>query len=293
MAITHSFVSAKDDGADTSLLRPSDWNNDHTIGAGTILPAVTLGGAVTTNGQSFSTGASTFSLNSTKTGTTRQDNVILRLASNASGADATIQFTDATTYNAYISMKDGNLYLAPGGVLALTAAATTGILTTAAGLVLGGAVTCASQAINNAGQISSGTNNVSNGYIKLFNAVNNGESNIYGDATYALHIDSNSNARPIGIDGSDLFINPAATAGYIVTYGANTTHTGLVLGGNMTVTGYAFVGALDSDTGFKKSGTQVVGAQGAAVADATDAASVILRLNDLLGRLRTHGLIAT
>jgi hypothetical protein len=38
---------------------------------------------------------------------------------------------------------------------------------------------------------------------------------------------------------------------------------------------------------------QVVGARGAAVADATDAASVILRLNELLARLRTHGLIAT
>jgi hypothetical protein len=43
----------------------------------------------------------------------------------------------------------------------------------------------------------------------------------------------------------------------------------------------------------KVNATQVVGAQGAAVADATDAASVILRLNDLLARLRTHGLIAT
>ena len=38
---------------------------------------------------------------------------------------------------------------------------------------------------------------------------------------------------------------------------------------------------------------KVVGAQGAAVANATDAASVIARLNDLLARLRTHGLIDT
>lgn len=29
MAITHSFVSAIADGADTSLVRPSDWNQDH------------------------------------------------------------------------------------------------------------------------------------------------------------------------------------------------------------------------------------------------------------------------
>jgi hypothetical protein len=40
-------------------------------------------------------------------------------------------------------------------------------------------------------------------------------------------------------------------------------------------------------------GTQVVGEQGAAVADATDAATVITQLNALLAQLRTHGLIAT
>ena len=45
-------------------------------------------------------------------------------------------------------------------------------------------------------------------------------------------------------------------------------------------------------TAIKVSAIQVVGAQGLAVADATDAASVILRLNDLLARVRAHGLIA-
>lgn len=39
--------------------------------------------------------------------------------------------------------------------------------------------------------------------------------------------------------------------------------------------------------------TKVLGAQGAAVADATDAASVITQLNALLARCRAHGLIAT
>jgi len=43
MSITHTFVSEKDDGADETLVRPSDWNADHTggsAGAGhiTILP---------------------------------------------------------------------------------------------------------------------------------------------------------------------------------------------------------------------------------------------------------------
>lgn len=46
-------------------------------------------------------------------------------------------------------------------------------------------------------------------------------------------------------------------------------------------------------TSFKVSGTKVVGAQGAAVANATDAATVITQLNTLLSRLRAHGLIAS
>ncbi len=51
---------------------------------------------------------------------------------------------------------------------------------------------------------------------------------------------------------------------------------------------------LDTEAGgYKVTGTKVVGAQGAAVADATDPASTMARLNDLLARLRTHGLIAT
>lgn len=68
--------------------------------------------------------------------------------------------------------------------------------------------------------------------------------------------------------------------------------------GNVTVQNLAVVNDV-STTGdiqavaFAVEGYQVVGARGAAVANATDAASVIARLNDLLARLRTHGLIAT
>ena len=45
-------------------------------------------------------------------------------------------------------------------------------------------------------------------------------------------------------------------------------------------------------TALKVGANQVVGARGAAVIDATDAASAITQLNALLARLRTHGLIA-
>jgi hypothetical protein len=52
-------------------------------------------------------------------------------------------------------------------------------------------------------------------------------------------------------------------------------------------------GLIDTADKFTVDGTQVVGNRGAAVADATDAASVILRLNELLARCRAHGLIST
>lgn len=52
-------------------------------------------------------------------------------------------------------------------------------------------------------------------------------------------------------------------------------------------------GYLGAVTGVKVAGTKVVGAQGAVVADPTDAASVILRCIDILNRMRAHGLIAT
>lgn len=62
---------------------------------------------------------------------------------------------------------------------------------------------------------------------------------------------------------------------------------------------YATVFACDSAgnvevaASYGVNGTKVIGTQGAAVADATDAASVITQLNALLARVRAHGLIAT
>ena len=47
------------------------------------------------------------------------------------------------------------------------------------------------------------------------------------------------------------------------------------------------------DDGYKVMGTQVVAAQGAAVANATGAGDVVAQLNALLARVRAHGLIAT
>ena len=52
-------------------------------------------------------------------------------------------------------------------------------------------------------------------------------------------------------------------------------------------------GVLNVGGSYHVDSVKVVGNQGAAVADATDAASAITQLNALLARLRTHGLIAT
>ena len=57
-----------------------------------------------------------------------------------------------------------------------------------------------------------------------------------------------------------------------------------------TATFASYVNTLDE---YRVSGTRVVTTQGAAVANATDAASTMARLNDLLARCRAHGLIAT
>jgi hypothetical protein len=52
-------------------------------------------------------------------------------------------------------------------------------------------------------------------------------------------------------------------------------------------------GSPNNPDGYYVNGTKVVGAQGAAIADATDAGSAITQLNLLLARARTHGLIVT
>lgn len=75
------------------------------------------------------------------------------------------------------------------------------------------------------------------------------------------------------------------SAAFAVFYPANNNATDL--GGSSNHWKDAYVQTV------KVANTKVLGAQGAAVADATDAASTMARLNDLLARLRTHGLIAT
>jgi hypothetical protein len=119
-------------------------------------------------------------------------------------------------------------------------------------------------------------------------------------------------ATSVGIDvAGALVLTVGATAssfasGTVLTVAnttdATTTSDGSVrLSGGLSVAKSVVIGGTAGNSinvanatgSLKINGTKVVGAQGAAVADATDATSVIARLNDLLSRLRTHGLIAT
>lgn len=74
-------------------------------------------------------------------------------------------------------------------------------------------------------------------------------------------------------------------------FGDNTGNVNAV--GNFNITGSLTISSnFGVASGFKVAGTQVVGPQQAAVANATGAGDVVAQLNSLLAKLRTHGLIA-
>lgn len=77
---------------------------------------------------------------------------------------------------------------------------------------------------------------------------------------------------------------------YPINIDCSTLSLQVTSGGAVNVGGHV---SLASGKVYKVDGTQVVGAQGAAVADATGVGDVVAQLNTLLARLRTHGLIAS
>jgi hypothetical protein len=93
-------------------------NNINNVIIGASSP---LAGAFTTlsaSGETLIGGAQTLSAglgvkNASATSTTTGDNKIIRLAANASGADVTLSFTDAISYNSNISAKANHLLLQP------------------------------------------------------------------------------------------------------------------------------------------------------------------------------------
>jgi hypothetical protein len=88
------------------------------VGIGTSSPSYPLSVQTSTTANNRVTGNF---YNTGATGTNAFDNWLLRIASNGSGADCSINFTDSVTWNAYIGMKSGALNFAPNsGTTAMT-----------------------------------------------------------------------------------------------------------------------------------------------------------------------------
>lgn len=75
--------------------------------------------------------------------------------------------------------------------------------------------------------------------------------------------------------------------------GASPSFTNLTVTDSITVTDTVSAELFSAGSSYSIGATQVVGGQGAAVADATGAGDVVAQLNALLARIRAHGLIAT
>jgi hypothetical protein len=96
-----------------------------------------------------------------------------------------------------------------------------------------------------------------------------------------------------GAEHGSCYFSVVHAGGYKEVLIANGTNVYPATTANIELGSSSFQWLKTHSVEYNVGGVKVVGAQGAAVADATDAASVIARLNDLLARLRTHGLIAT
>ncbi len=93
--------------------------------------------------------------------------------------------------------------------------------------------------------------------------------------------------------GAGLLVRVAGnTALAFAANGAATFSAGVTIDGGVNAGGDVSANqALISGTGLYVAGEKVVGAQGAAIADATDNASAIACVNQILARMRAHGLI--
>jgi hypothetical protein len=111
-----------------------------------------------------------------------------------------------------------------------------------------------------------------------------------GDSNWQIAYKVSPNAAGFVAANVEVLFAGGANYGKALVGSDNTLYWSVDANGDQYVAGNTNVA---SGKVYKVAGTQVVGARGSAVADATDAASVIARLNDLLARCRAHGLIAT
>jgi hypothetical protein len=93
-----------------------------------------------------------------------------------------------------------------------------------------------------------GVNGSINGGFKLWSATVNSEGNVYADATYGFRIDTNSNARPIRFDGSQVEITSLLLA-QNATDATSTTAAALVVSGGVGIAKQLRVGQSGTFTG--------------------------------------------
>jgi hypothetical protein len=102
------------------------------------------------------------------------------------------------------------------------------------------------------------------------------------------------NAFGFQVDNPSAFLVANNSSGLIGGFQESGGHAHLFSTGFASITLAPATGAVNISGGsLYVGGTKVVGSQGAAVADATNATDVITQLNALLARARAHGLIAT
>lgn len=100
-------------------------------------------------------------------------------------------------------------------------------------------------------------------------------------------------AQVFDANGSIQFGSALTPGQAIVLFAGGSSGVLSFVGGNLKMSVLSSSVNLASGVVYAINGQQVVGPRGAAVADATDAASAITQLNALLARCRDHGLIAT
>lgn len=83
MGITHSFTSTKNDGGDTSLIKPSDWNADHII-SGAVTTLIHTH-SITTEHTGTSCGGSWTDLSSNTNFTKSRSGSMLRISGRFAG----------------------------------------------------------------------------------------------------------------------------------------------------------------------------------------------------------------
>ena len=185
----------------------------------------------------------------------------LQIASTLATGTAPISVASTTVCpNLNSSLLNGKTFADPGAI---------GGTTPGAGTFTDGVFAGSVPGTPNAGQVLIGGG-----------AINCGAGAKFGGAIRGLSFGfvNGSSSWDIGGVGSD-----------IVVYNNNSAQTALQING---ASGAATFASSVAALGFNVGVNQVVGARGAAVADATDAATAITQLNLALARMRAHGLIA-